>query len=67
MALDSETRQEARRVIRELKSKVNQMERDHEDMYGASWNYQEGVLISGSDAKAVVLYVAHLESKESPR
>lgn len=39
------------KLIKNLKRRINFMEEDDEDMDYCSWNYQEGILITGNEAK----------------
>ena len=41
-------------LIENLNDKINNIECFDGNMTGASWNYQEGVLISGNEAKLFV-------------
>ena len=55
-------------IIGYLKYRAAEAEKDGEDMNAASWNYQEGVLISANDAKEIVeTYEAVLAYLESTR
>jgi len=42
-------------TIEELKQTISEMEKNGEDMTSASWGYEEGILISGNDAKNIVV------------
>lgn len=56
---------EIEKIVNRLRIEVDHAEENHEDMDRVSWNYQEGILISYNDAKAILALIAELDKPQT--
>lgn len=52
------------KIIKNLKERIKTIKRYKADMEGASWNYEEGIIISGNEAQTIVDYYEKIKKGE---